>query len=263
MTFGNGFGAGFGGGFGRGDGAARLAAGRSGIPLALALNGVAGTPLAAYRGRDATLTTWPAKVGQTVTLGGASTNPTLGVSSGKSNVDDAIAVTFADPGNYYAAGNNAYLDDDGTSDYVAECVFNTGASTGTEDTVFSKYDPGSGGAAGFLFYRTPAGLMGGTGRFMTAVTSMAASTWFHVLFVARRGGNCRFYINGTLSSSSAVGGMAAAASPFQFNAYFTTHSSPGPCSLAWFAMWSGVNLCAGTTAEMDALAAARSKACGF
>lgn len=233
----------------------------TGLSLGLRLNAVTGTPLAAYRGRDATLTTWPAKLGQPITLGGASTNPTLGVVTGKANPDDAIAVTFADPGNYYQAGGNAYLDDDGVSDYVFECVFNPGALTGTEDTIFSKYVGLN--STGFLLYRSPAGILTGTGPMTLTDGGYSASTWFHLLATCRRGGNCRSYMNGAFRTSTAVAGMGASATPFQLNGYNAAHSSPGGCSLAWFAMWSGTNLANGSTAEMDAVALARSKAAGF
>lgn len=234
---------------------------RSGMPLALSLNSINGTLLAAYRGRDATLTTWPAKVGQAVTLGGASTNPTLNVATGKANPDDAIAVTFADPGNYYQAAGNAYLDDDGVSDYVFEAVFNLGAATGTEDTVVSKYVGSA--TTGFLLYRAPAGALSGTGPLMVADAGYAPSTWYHFFCTARRGGNTRTYQNGVFRQTSAIAGQGAAATPLQFNGYNVGHTSPGGCSLAWFAMWSGTNLANGTTAEMDAVALARSKAAGF
>lgn len=233
---------------------------RSGMPLGLSLNSVNGTLLAAYRGRDATLTTWPARVGQAVTLGGASTNPTLNVATGKANPDDAIAVTFSDPGNYYQAAGNAYLDDDGVSDYVFEFVVNLGAATGTEDTVVGKYVGSTN--SGFLLYRTPAGTFTGTGLLSVSDT-FAPSTWNHGFCVSRRGGNCRNYMNGSFRNSLASFTFATAATPFQINGYSAAHSSPGGCSLAWFAMWSGTNLANGTTAEMDAVALARSKAAGF
>lgn len=244
-------------------GIAAPARGARGISLGLTLNGVTATPLAAYRGKDATSTTWSAKVGQTLVIQGASSAPTLGVSSGKSNPDDAIAVQFTS-GNTYTASGNAYLDDDGVGDYAYECVFNFGASTVGEKTIFSKYQ--SAGGHNVLLYKSNTNLttVGPLGT--VVVSAPAASSWHHFIGICKRGATTRQYLDGAFvqSVTNTTNGFATVASPFQIGAYNgATNTSPGDEAVAWLAIWSGVNLCAGTTGEQDAVALARSKAAGF
>jgi len=117
--------------------------------LTMTINNIVTGAYCAYIGNDANINSWipigTAIQGLTlVTSASSGTDVTIDpVVSGSQHQDQTKQVKFNN-GKSFDAPNNTFMNDDGVSDWIYECVFYSGANDGSEDTIFSKYTAGGG-----------------------------------------------------------------------------------------------------------------------
>jgi hypothetical protein len=106
-------------------------------------------------------------------------------------------------------GTDAYLNDDGTSDFMLEGWFRV-LEADSVDTVFvAKTSDHDGNSAGWSLYRDSSNIpsfklaTGATSQIATCATTLLQNTWAHIACAVDRNGNATMYLNGALQVGSA------------------------------------------------------------
>jgi hypothetical protein len=233
----------------RGDGAGEIFTMFSGqdsspvnLPTSLTVGGSDVDPVFAYDARDATLTTWPAKVGQPLTYvqtGGVAASVGLPAPFTDPN---APAVVPGDLFDGYWEGPDASYGNPGSDDWVIEAVLRWEYSATGRVPIGTTQLSGKGwslfeGSSTLLRSYINNGSASSVGN---ATSSMVEGCWYHLIVAFDRSNRIKPFRNGLFQfSSTLLTGVAGdlAAGTFRIGG---RNSSSMP--IAWLAMWKGSGL---------------------
>lgn len=202
----------------------------------LTINSITVAPTFLYYGEDATLSSLPGAYGETLSIAGAGSDPTLGEDMPTlASTDKSI---LFNAGKYYESSTN--FASIGTEDYVVELIFRFAPVSG-------RYLQQYTGPAGWVFYNLNGQYLivyigdDVSGSYKT-VAALTPGAWYHTISFFDRSANISTYVNGTspnTQSISAQSGPLTESSTLKF-------ASAGASQIyndqiAYAAMWKQAN----------------------
>ncbi len=159
--------------------------GPNNLPSSLTVNGTQCTLAIDYDARDISGTSWPARVGDSLTEAGAGSSPT----SGRAPFSEASArsAEYAVAGGKYHEAAASSTGDVTTEDLVWEVIVKVGTSAATAYGVMSHFDAATAGwqvatdnspASFTLFWKTSAAAL----RSAKATPTYDPAAWYHVMW---------------------------------------------------------------------------------
>lgn len=198
------------------------------------------SPYFAFRGKDATATTWPAQVGgMTLGLAGAGSNPLHGRPFPTTDADDKTAVIGPTPAKYYNLATAAHLPADG-NDFILELALLTTPSS-THSPVLAVN-----GGAGITISTSLSSAtltLDGVAGLVNVAISTTPSSYVLLQWVIRRGvaafGYCNGKPIGATIDISAITSLIGSSQNLIIG--YKNADTSGSIGVAWFAGWQAAS----------------------
>ena len=204
----------------------------------LTINGQTVEPTFIYRGYDATASTWPAYVGETLNIAGSGDSPLLNqVAFGNGSYDEAVKF---ENGQYYGVSIPSY--NLSTNDFAIHLIYTHKHGSGT-DRVFGK----TGAGAGWNF------IVDGANQLKFAITDgvtpknnfvsgLTVGAVYDVWIFGDKSGSMDAYVNNSISDSDDISTVGDLDNSDDFSIGTAAATGPCECGVIYLAMWQDAGM---------------------
>lgn len=172
------------------------------LPAAITINGTTVYPTARYKGKDATVSSWPAwGYGETLTIAGSGADPTPNNGSPLLGTnDDSVLFNQA---KYYQGPDNDYLNF-GTKDFIIEGIFHSKHDAANQYLVSNWLN-----STGYMIYHyatthVMAHYIGDGTTIKYVSYSLIDDSRYHFILIIDRSGSMRLYVNGNIIQTNNI-----------------------------------------------------------